>query len=753
MARPSSKLTDAPFRHTIAGKITSWLLLLATVPLVAATVVVVASVLAVGDRYQSNLVSGSAGLDQGSAGTEVLGPVLIMLALLMATAGAAYLTAQSLARQITEPMGLLRDEAHRLADSELPDLVTSLRSTDGSGEMPAVDLIDIEADAEVAELAHAFNRLRAATVELAASQAIGHSQDLAGVLVNLGRRNQQLIGHQLQFIDELELTESNPVVLSNLFTLDQMATRMRRNAENLLVLAGERVVRRTVRPQPVEDVLRAAASEIEDYTRVEIFDAEPALIQPSVVSDVTHLLAELIENATKFSPQDSPVQVVGRWESADGYTISIVDWGTAMSRLDMAEANSRISRSALSTESPKSSLGLFVVGRLAANHQIDARLVESATRGTTAKVTLPVHCVTPLPRLNVPITGSRLTESPEPQEQNSLWPPPVRPWTSGPLPPVDVTYRESVLPTPEPAAGPSAPTEGSITTGSPPTPPATTSLDQPPPSPEDPLVTAQHSVVDLGDSEHDPTPADDTPPPTPSPTEDPVTDEVDPTSKDVTSEDVTSGDATSEDVTSEDETSEDETEGLPIPPFKPRESRRLADAADAASGPTLATGSSETAIPAEMSKLDPSETKADESAADQAAAEEPESGEPEAGRPGTDQPGTDSPETSEPSVAEQPEPDGPDAKKKSTAETETVADLQLVAPTPPESADGEARAIEIRDQLSRFAKGVAAAKDASGKPEQGDDDDDDDDDGHSVLPFRPRLTTAAAGPESETEEV
>lgn len=390
--------------------------------------------------------------------SRALALALILGGLLLAAGAGAYLAARTTSRRIVEPMYVLRNEAHRLADSELPELVTLLRSTDGSGELPVVDLIELDAEGEVAELADAFNRLRATTVELAAGQALDHSKELASVLINLGRRNQQLIGRQLRFIDELELTESDPDVLRNLFTLDQMATRMRRNADNLLVLAGEQTMRHSGRPLPVEEVLRAATSEVEHFARVKLTTVDQALVQPAAVNDLTHLLAELIENATLFSPADTPVEVAGRWDGDLTYTISVSDRGPGLSRPDLAAANARITQPVMPADQPINRLGLYVVGRLAHHHQIDARLVESATTGTTAKVTLRLSTVTPVPQPSGEVIGSRLRTTAEVRERRAgAFPPPVRPSTSGQLPVIEPEVdlepaRAEPAAQPEPAA-------------------------------------------------------------------------------------------------------------------------------------------------------------------------------------------------------------------------------------------------------------------------------------------------------------
>jgi signal transduction histidine kinase len=353
---------------------------------------------------------------------------IVVLGVVLAALAGALLLGRMLATGIARPINELSFEANRLADVELPELVASLQAPGAAREIPVIEPLRVDADGEVADLATAFNSVRSTAVGLAAEQAIGRSRDVSELLTSLGRRNQQLVGRQLRYIDDLERTESDPDVLRNLFVLDQMATRMRRNAESLLVLAGEHSPRRVGQPRQIDEVIRAAVSEVEDYARVRLAVIDPAMVTPRAVNNLTHLLAELIENATNFSPPDELVEVFGTADPEGTYTVSVIDRGVGMSRARLQEANHRLRGATFARDSTSDFLGLHVVGRLAARDGIDARLVESPTIGTTAKVTLPPSCLAETPRPAGEVPGNRLgeTEVTESGEDPSLsWPPPV----------------------------------------------------------------------------------------------------------------------------------------------------------------------------------------------------------------------------------------------------------------------------------------------------------------------------------------
>ena len=200
-----------------------------------------------------------------------------------------------------------------MAEQRLPAAVTDILETPLGDDVtvPTVDPIQVNTRDEVADVADALNTVQDSALDLAVEQAVLR-RNIADSFVNLGRRNQNLLGRQLDFITELEANETDPDTLSNLFRLDHLATRMRRNAESLLVLAGIEPPRQWAAPVRLTDVIRAALGEVEDYQRVTVRGVEPATIIGSAAADLAHLLAELIENALVFSPPDQTVDIRGR---------------------------------------------------------------------------------------------------------------------------------------------------------------------------------------------------------------------------------------------------------------------------------------------------------------------------------------------------------------------------------------------------------------------------------------------------------
>ena len=245
---------------------------------------------------------------------------------------------------------------------------------------------------EVSDVADALNTVQDSALDLAVEQAVLR-RNIADSFVNLGRRNQNLLGRQLDFITELESNETDADTLSNLFRLDHLATRMRRNAESLLVLAGIDPPRQWAAPVRLTDVIRAALGEVEDYQRVTVRGVEPATILGSAAADLAHLLAELIENALVFSPPDQTVDIRGR-NRPDGYTLAIIDSGLGMPAADVASANRRLAGAESFTIAPSKYLGHYVAGNLAARHGIRVHLDNSPGNGITATIDVPPTLLT-----------------------------------------------------------------------------------------------------------------------------------------------------------------------------------------------------------------------------------------------------------------------------------------------------------------------------------------------------------------------
>ncbi|MEU4158294.1 nitrate- and nitrite sensing domain-containing protein [Actinoplanes sp. NPDC026670] len=334
------------------------------------------------ERHVGSVISARANTLEDEASVRMgvlLGAVLICLA---GSIWLATVASQSVAR----PLTVLAGEANRLAVLQLPEAVQRA-STGDSTAPPLPVLVPRGASIEVRLVADAFDRIQATAYELATEQAVLR-RTTAESLANLGRRNQNLLRRQLGFITKLEREESNPTGLANLFELDHLATRMRRNAESLLILVGASSPRQLSEPLNVTDVIRAAVSEVEEYRRVTLRRVDDSLVTGSTVSGIAHMLAELIENGLAFSPPDVDVEIHGR-RIGDTYLIAISDQGIGMSAHDMARANERLRGEGDFITAPARFLGHYVVGRLAMQMGIEVQLTPSPVTGVTARITLP----------------------------------------------------------------------------------------------------------------------------------------------------------------------------------------------------------------------------------------------------------------------------------------------------------------------------------------------------------------------------
>ena len=334
----------------------------------------------------------------------------LYVGLAVVTLGAAITLTWLVSRSITRPLRSLTRQATDMAERRLPDAVSQILDTPPGEDVsvPQVAPVAVQTRDEVADVAAALNTVQDTALDLAIEQAVLR-RNIADSFVNLGRRNQNLLGRQLDFITELESNETDPQTLSDLFRLDHLATRMRRNAESLLVLAGFDPPRKWAAPVRLSDVIRAALGEVEDYHRVSVRDIEPATIMGSAAADLAHLLAELVENALVFSPPDQKVDIRGRQHRQDGpgvgsYTLAVIDAGLGMPDADLEAANRRLAGTESFTISPSKYLGHYVAGHLAARHGIRVGLDHSPGNGITATITLPAELLTTDPVTSAPVT-------------------------------------------------------------------------------------------------------------------------------------------------------------------------------------------------------------------------------------------------------------------------------------------------------------------------------------------------------------
>ncbi|MFJ2782422.1 nitrate- and nitrite sensing domain-containing protein [Kitasatospora sp. NPDC087315] len=329
----------------------------------------------------------------------ILNSAIVLAALVLAGVLTGYV-----ARSMILGMRTLRNAALEIADHRLPDLVEKLSKTDPDRVDTSVTPIPLHGKDEIGEVARAFDQVHRQAVALAAEQALLRG-NVNAIFTNLSRRSQSLIQRQLALITDLENNEADPDQLENLFKLDHLATRMRRNGENLLVLAGEEAGRRWNTPVPLVDVLRAAASEVEQYERVELAGIPETEVVGAAVTDLVHLLAELLENATSFSSPQTRV-LVNATRLPDGRVlVEIHDKGIGLTAEDFAEINEKLAEPPTVDATISRRMGLFVVGRLSQRHDIRVQLRPSGeSAGTTSLVMIPPFL-------------TRTGAAPEPEEQ------------------------------------------------------------------------------------------------------------------------------------------------------------------------------------------------------------------------------------------------------------------------------------------------------------------------------------------------
>ena len=318
-----------------------------------------------------------------SAQRQALRDALLIAVILAVALLALFVVARSMAR----PLQRLRAGAREIAERRLPEAVERLRTTESGDLDVRVDPIGIRSRDEIGQVAQAVDEIQEVAVRLATEQA-ALRRSIGDMFTNLARRSQTLIDRQLELIDDLERNEADPETLEHLFRLDHLATRMRRNAEDLIVLSGADPGRHWAQRMTLVDVVRAAAAEVEEYQRVEFLPLADLEVTGHASVDVIHLLAELIENATVFSPPNTKVQIAGQ-AVPHGYVVEIEDRGLGMSDEELIQANERLANPPEIDFALSRVLGLYVVGRLAQRHGIKVQLRHSWYGGVTTLTLIP----------------------------------------------------------------------------------------------------------------------------------------------------------------------------------------------------------------------------------------------------------------------------------------------------------------------------------------------------------------------------
>lgn len=313
--------------------------------------------------------------------------VLRDVALVVVTLLVGLALALAVARSLVVPVRRLRRDALQVAHIDLPDELAVVRE---GGATPEIVPVDVHTTEEIGQLARAVDDMHRQALYLAADQARLRLQ-IGNMFETLSRRSQSLVEQQLALIEDLERDEDDSERLQSLFRLDHLATRMRRNGDNLLVLAGTALRRGMLPPTPLSDMLWSAVSQVEDYQRVEIGTVPDGMVAGEPAVDIEHLLAELIDNSLRYSPPNTPVAVSVTRATDGGYLIEITDRGLGMSPEDLRAINDRLASGGEVTIETARRMGLFVVGRLAKRHSVTVSLRRTASAGQQAGVTASVH--------------------------------------------------------------------------------------------------------------------------------------------------------------------------------------------------------------------------------------------------------------------------------------------------------------------------------------------------------------------------
>ncbi len=347
-----------------------------------------------GDRYQDRVDPVALGVLVKAGAAGVLGFAALIVSLVLSV---------RIGRSLVRDLSRLRREAHEVSGVRLPSVMRRLAAGEEVDVETEVPRLEYDKD-EIGQVGQALNTLQRAAVESAVKQA-DMRRGVSEVFVNLARRNQVLLHRQLTLLDTMERRTEDTDELADLFRLDHLTTRMRRHAEGLVILSGAAPSRQWRKPVQLMDVVRAAVAEVEDYERIEVRRLARIGVGGPAVADLTHLIAELLENATVFSPPHTAVQVHGE-RVANGFTLEIHDRGLGMTPEALLDANLRLAETPEFELSDTDRLGLFVVSRLAQRQNVRVSLQQSPYGGTTAVVFVPAALLTDAPETNG--TGFRL---------------------------------------------------------------------------------------------------------------------------------------------------------------------------------------------------------------------------------------------------------------------------------------------------------------------------------------------------------
>ena len=325
---------------------------------------------AVTSRQQADLVAA-----YGTAGLALL--IVLAIALL------SLLVARSVADPLTQ-LTVTADRVARLAEAELERVADDEAE---SAEPIRLQAVHVDTQDEIGDLARAFERVQGTAARLVERQ-VQSRRNVAEMLGHIGRRTQNLVGRQISVIDGLEAEETDADRLTELYRLDHIASRMRRNAGSLVVLSGAAESGGHFAPLPLGDVTRLALAEIEAYTRVDVSVPDTIVVSPAIINDLVLMLAELMENATTFSPPHTRVTVAATDQDR---RLVIVDHGIGLSIERLAEENRRLAQRERLDLAPSEVLGLFVVGRLARRHRIEVVLAATPGGGVTVRIDLGQH--------------------------------------------------------------------------------------------------------------------------------------------------------------------------------------------------------------------------------------------------------------------------------------------------------------------------------------------------------------------------